>query len=84
MSAPQQRAELQAALLLKDICHGVYPRGKSKKLWQNRGKTKYLRFELAGHYRLVVVQRGGKVVFSWTGSHESYNSLLSRLRHHRF
>lgn len=85
MSASKlQRAKLQSSRLLADVCRGNYPREKSKKLWKNRGKTKYLSYELSGFYRLVVVMREGLVVFKWMGSHEAYNSLLPKLRRRRF
>lgn len=85
MSASKlQRAQLQSSRLLAGLCSGNYSRGKSKKLWKNRGKTKYLSFELSGFYRLVVVLREGLVLFTWTGSHEAYNTLLPQLRRRRF
>lgn len=78
------RAGCKVSQILHQISQGDYRQLKSKKLWKNRGRVKYIRVALTGACRLVVVMRKDRVLYYWIGTHEEYNNMLPRLRRRNF
>ena len=79
-----QQVKAEVTRILRQIGQGDYGQFKSKKLWKNRGRDKYIRFALTGACRLIVVLREGMVLYHWFGTHEEYNNMLPRLRRRNF